>query len=370
MGGELIPTHAGMLATTEAKHPAQILEEARQKAVLLKSMISQQTKDKEWVVSIAGREHLKLEAWTTMAQFYGCTVRTRSTEYVEFGGARGFQSVAEVVNNLTGQIIGTADAMCLDDEENWDMRPQYEWVNNQRKKVGEKKVPLAQIRSMAQTRASSKALRLVFSWVVVLAGYHPTGAEEMMGAPPVQDKPPMSTPRRKSEVASAPTSPADGDVDKHAAVQPPKCEKCKVDCVYKLAGIKRSGKSKGDPYPAFWSCPNYQDCNFKPITAKDWYEQQQAGKKEPAGQPSMSAEDVAAKVDELYTNIVNSSQRSLEALNGYLGNMLYGRYEVTIKEADLPKVLEHLEALTAKVPTEQSQILGEYEPGASKGLAF
>lgn len=33
--------------------------------------------------------------------------------------------------------------------------------------------------SMAGTRATSKALRLLLSWVVVLAGYEPTPAEEM-----------------------------------------------------------------------------------------------------------------------------------------------------------------------------------------------
>jgi len=38
--------------------------------------------------------------------------------------------------------------------------------------------PLAQVASMAGTRAASKALRIGLSWVVVLAGYNPTPAEE------------------------------------------------------------------------------------------------------------------------------------------------------------------------------------------------
>ena len=36
-----------------------------------------------------------------------------------------------------------------------------------------------QIASMAQTRAVSKAFRLALSWVMTLAGYEPTPAEEM-----------------------------------------------------------------------------------------------------------------------------------------------------------------------------------------------
>jgi hypothetical protein len=38
---------------------------------------------------------------------------------------------------------------------------------------------LNQVVSMAGTRAASKALRLMFSWVVVLAGYEPTPFEEL-----------------------------------------------------------------------------------------------------------------------------------------------------------------------------------------------
>jgi hypothetical protein len=51
--------------------------------------------------------------------------------------------------------------MCLNDEPNWRNKPLF------------------QLKSMAQTRALAKALRNVMAWVVVLAGYSPTPAEEM-----------------------------------------------------------------------------------------------------------------------------------------------------------------------------------------------
>jgi len=46
-------------------------------------------------------------------------------------------------------------------------------------KVGDEVVPWFQLASMAQTRAGAKALRNRLAWVVVLAGYKPTPAEEM-----------------------------------------------------------------------------------------------------------------------------------------------------------------------------------------------
>jgi hypothetical protein len=62
---------------------------------------------------------------------------------------------------------------------------------------------------MAQTRACAKALRNVLAWVVVLAGYAPTPAEEMESGEQMDDAGAVSlawqTPmRRKSEDCSRP----------------------------------------------------------------------------------------------------------------------------------------------------------------------
>jgi hypothetical protein len=43
---------------------------------------------------------------------------------------------------------------------------------------------------MAQTRATGKACRLAFSWIMSLAGYEPTPAEEI----PLSDEPPQPPP--------------------------------------------------------------------------------------------------------------------------------------------------------------------------------
>ena len=67
-----------------------------------------------------------------------------------------------------GACIGRASAECGSPDELdrhgkpvWSSRPRYAR------------------RSMAQTRATGKACRLAFSWIMALAGYEPTPAEEM-----------------------------------------------------------------------------------------------------------------------------------------------------------------------------------------------
>jgi uncharacterized repeat protein (TIGR04076 family) len=72
----------------------------------------------------------------------------------------GYLAGCEVVNR-EGQVVSYAEAACMRDEPNWAKKPRF------------------QVRSMAQTRASSKALANVFRWVMVLAGLEGTPAEEM-----------------------------------------------------------------------------------------------------------------------------------------------------------------------------------------------
>ena len=60
-----------------------------------------------------------------------------------------------------GEVVGAAEAQCLRAERTWKGRDDYA------------------LRSMAQTRAVSKALRLPLGFVMQLAGFNPTPAEEM-----------------------------------------------------------------------------------------------------------------------------------------------------------------------------------------------
>lgn len=178
--------------------PEMVLAEAQQAATVLVKVIGMKKKP----VVFNNETYLEFEDWLTVAKFYGCTPKVTETRYVEFGAVQGFEAVAVVIDR-NGNEVGRAESMCLNDEENWGAVPKYEykdildekgkkqWVppangkkghyKSERVLVGTTPKPLFQLRSMAQTRAGAKALRSVFSWVVVLAGYKPTVAEEMTG---------------------------------------------------------------------------------------------------------------------------------------------------------------------------------------------
>ena len=73
---------------------------------------------------------------------------------------KGWEARVEA-RTLDGRTIGAAEACCTRDESRWKTQPDYA------------------IRSMAQTRATSKALRGPLGFIVTLAGFQATPAEEM-----------------------------------------------------------------------------------------------------------------------------------------------------------------------------------------------
>lgn len=173
-----IPPGCDALAIQRA--PDVVLEEATRAARALHDVI--ESKPRKLVLN--GKTYLQFEDWQTLGRFYGVTAVCRSTQYVQFGEdefiTRGFEAIAEALLVGSNQIISSAEAICLDDETNWNDRPLF------------------QLKSMAQTRACAKALRNVLAWVVVLAGYAPTPAEEM----DTNDSG-VATPRRRTEVRVA-----------------------------------------------------------------------------------------------------------------------------------------------------------------------
>lgn len=220
MSGDIIETGASnSYDLAVARAPKQVLAEAKEAAMALREVISQKQKP----VIFNGEQYLEFEDWMTVAKFYGITAKVVSTEYVDIGGAKGFMARAEALLINTGMVISAAESMCMNDEDKWTSRAKYEYVNGTRTKTGEVPVPMFQLRSMAQTRACAKALRNVLAWVVVLAGYKATPAEEMTGteggnnntAPAKQTQP---MPARKSEAGATPVAKSyTGIVTKHYA---------------------------------------------------------------------------------------------------------------------------------------------------------
>lgn len=164
--------------------PDAVLNEAHKAAAALAAVINGKAKP----VRFNGETYLEFEDWQTVARFYGISTKIVSTTPVTFGDVHGWEAKAEAIHNGSGQVVSAADSMCLNDEPNWKSKPQF------------------MLRSMAQTRACAKALRNVLAWVVVLAGYKPTPAEEMDGVQGFSVPTPNDKPKTTAKPASKPAT--------------------------------------------------------------------------------------------------------------------------------------------------------------------
>jgi hypothetical protein len=154
---ELEPvTNAPPATLWRTDDPAEILLRAKKVADALAPVI----KSANLVSNISGKEYLKVEAWQTLGQQVGVTPVV--TETHRLSGPDGWEARCEA-RTLDGRVIGAADSMCLRSEERWKDSDDFE------------------IRSMAQTRAMSRALASVLRFIPTLAGFSGTPAEEMQG---------------------------------------------------------------------------------------------------------------------------------------------------------------------------------------------
>jgi hypothetical protein len=230
-------------ALAVTREPEEVLADAQKAAAALMKVV----KSKKKQIVFNGETYLESGDWQTVAKFYGVTAKIESTRFVQFGEAQGFEAAA-VALDCNGREVSRGEAMCLNDEENWGMRPQYEWEDvldgqgkkiweynaakgkdlpkRKKVKVGEIATPLFQLRSMAQTRACAKALSNLFKWVVVLAGYKPTPAEEMTGTveegtEPIQSATGTTTTQPSSASGgAAPNGTTEGSAISHNAPEP------------------------------------------------------------------------------------------------------------------------------------------------------
>ena len=116
---------------------------------------------------IQGKKYVTFEGW----QFLGSMLPTAITPQTEWtvevkdettGEVLGFKTRV-VAKDVNGNERGAAESVCMYSESNWRGKDANHLM------------------SMAQTRASSKALRMALSSIVKLAGFEPTPKEEMDG---------------------------------------------------------------------------------------------------------------------------------------------------------------------------------------------
>lgn len=148
-----------------AANPQAEVERAREMARVLQDVVRQAGLAKKLGKRKPGqpepKEHLMFEAWQTIGRFFGVSPEVEWSRPITHNGRIIGWEARAVVRDREGRVIASAESMCAKDETKWASSPAYA------------------VRSMAQTRASAKALRQAFAWVAVLAGYSPTPAEEM-----------------------------------------------------------------------------------------------------------------------------------------------------------------------------------------------
>jgi len=95
----------------------------------------------------------------------GSRVLEKEIEYDVEG--QDWEATVEV-KTAGGVVIGRASGMCSRAEHQWMPKPD----------------PM--LRSQAETRAASRAFRAALGWIVAIAGYNPTPAEEMPAQPALE----------------------------------------------------------------------------------------------------------------------------------------------------------------------------------------
>jgi hypothetical protein len=165
--------------------PLLVIGKASRVALALAQVIKQQL----LYTQIGTKEYVHVEGWTLLGSMLGVTPQIEWTRKLE----NGWEARAIAVYNGTGATVGAGEAQCLYTEAKWKNRDDFA------------------LRAMAQTRAVSRALRGPLGFVVVLAGFAATPADEMDSVGTGTAPPPPLTPRANPPIAPspAPKTPAD-----------------------------------------------------------------------------------------------------------------------------------------------------------------
>lgn len=139
----------GLFATD---NPREVIKQAVDVADALMDVV----RKKGWAKRIQGREFLELPAWQTIGAMLSVTPFCEWSRPIENGW-----EARVVVRKSDGVEIAAAEAQCTRSERTWSNRDDYA------------------IRSMAQTRATSKALRSALGFIAAIAGFADTPAAEM-----------------------------------------------------------------------------------------------------------------------------------------------------------------------------------------------
>lgn len=162
-GGTLVrhPTANTAITLFRTEEPEEVVIRATKTATTLAAVIERQVLFSRIENRKTGevRKYVRVEGWTLLGSMLGVFPVLLNTERIE----KGWKARVEA-RTRDGAVIGAGEAICTRAEKRWEYADDYA------------------ILSMSQTRATSKAMRLPLSFVMTLAGYEPTPAEEMAEA--------------------------------------------------------------------------------------------------------------------------------------------------------------------------------------------
>lgn len=134
--------------------PEKLVEGATRIANVLSDIVER----KQLYATVQGKKHVLVEGWTTMGAMLGIAAVERCTTELPDGS---YEAVVDLKRMTDGMIVGSGSALCSVEEKRWSKAEK-----NAR-------------RSMAITRATSKAFRLGYSWIMVMSGFESCPAEEL-----------------------------------------------------------------------------------------------------------------------------------------------------------------------------------------------
>ena len=145
-----VAVQKGGIRKYDFEQPRQVMHMA---AVLKKHVV-----DNKLFNEIKGKNYVQVEGWQFAGGLIGTMPRIVAVEELSTGK---WKAEAEIVEVKTGKILSRGFAICSKLESKKKDFDEYA------------------ILSMAQTRAIGKAYRNILAWVMKLAGYEGTPAEEM-----------------------------------------------------------------------------------------------------------------------------------------------------------------------------------------------
>lgn len=143
------------LGSLAINDPKEMIHRAAQLADALAQIITQQG----LYTVIKGKKYVWAEGWTTMGAMLGVVPIEESCDPLPDG--KGFKARIKLVRLNDGMQVGGASAICKIQEKGWN--PDDDYATH----------------SKAITRATGKAFRLSFAWIMKLAGFEATPLAEM-----------------------------------------------------------------------------------------------------------------------------------------------------------------------------------------------